>query len=86
MSLSWALWVSGMKAQATPLVCGSRRSNGCVPGWRRIQISGACGLDLEGVPLRLPAFGGMRPLKVKVSSTLVAVTSWASSTKPAMPS
>ena len=33
-----------------------------------------------------PEFGGMRPLKVKVSSTLVAVTSWESATKPVMPS
>jgi hypothetical protein len=33
-----------------------------------------------------PEFGGMRPLKVKVSSTLVAVTSWESATNPAMPS
>jgi hypothetical protein len=33
-----------------------------------------------------PGFGGIRPLKVKASSTLVAVTSSGSATKPEMSS
>jgi hypothetical protein len=55
-----------------------------IPRARRILICRAFGLNLEHMPQRLPAFGGTRPLKVKVSSTLVAVTSRESATKPHM--
>ena len=47
----------------------SRCSLGGIPRARRILICQAFGLDLEHAPLRLPGFGGMRPLNVKVSST-----------------
>ena len=48
------------------------------------MICRAFGLNLEHMLLRLPALGATRPLKVKVSSALVAVTSRESATKPHM--
>ena len=48
------------------------------------MICRAFGLNLEHMLLLLPALGATRPLKVKVSSTLVAVTSRESATKPHM--
>jgi len=55
-----------LRARQRAQVCGSRCSYGDVhPGRRRTRVAGASGLDLEGVPLRLPRIGRHAPTEGK---------------------